>query len=492
MNDFHGKLIVDTKKRRILNILSFLERNKVLSAVELSQKTHATNRTIISDIAIIRDEMSTCLQIESTNSGYSFRITDREQYQLKKQELLKDEPLFSIINGIFLGDENSVLDWAELLHHTTASLYRYFTNIKQLLRSYGVRLEVIKNVLVLEGNEVAVRKFFIDYFYEAQVVSHAILPTKKIDEVAKAIIRDYNLSISFLKLSYLLLIQVERVRKGRLLTINDDLKCNIRNDNNFRKFEPVKELLQEKLNLVLNEDELMYLYLITSADRDIFDTRRELAWIYSYYNKNIELLVDQYCCLTNMDTDFQKKICIHSYLTTAYNLYQIGPTNLLNLTNINREIQRRYEHEYHLASEFFGCHLQRLGIMDEALKQSFLVNLVILQTSLVDLHDDPKKKIGVLLEGHFYSNTKFLTTFIRYFQRHHELVFLSPLMNELLINKESLDLVITNYPLHTNAYLNDVNYLLVNPIPDDEDWNNILEEIDPNMVRSFHVKNRTI
>ena len=74
MNDFYNRLIVDSKKRRIFNILAAFEKNKSLSAVELATKAKATNRTIISDIASIRQEMTECIQIESTNIGYTFKV----------------------------------------------------------------------------------------------------------------------------------------------------------------------------------------------------------------------------------------------------------------------------------------------------------------------------------------------------------------------------------------------------------------------------------
>ena len=397
--------------------------------------------------------------------------------------------MFSIINGVFWNDRNSIEDWADMLHHTSASLQRYLGNLRKLLAQYDCSIEEEDEVLVFRGEEVAIRKFLLDYFYEAKFTAHTILPTKKINEVTNVIIAKYQLSISFLKLSYILLIISERVKNDETLLINDELRQSVKKDKNYESFQAVGQLLEEELSLILNEDELIYFYILTNTDRSIFDINREISWVYSYHSPKIEAIVEEYCKNLCIVEDTQKRICIHSFFVTSYLLYQLSPIYVINLADINSEVQKRYRSELVTAEHLLEKKIQAVIPFGASLKESFFVNLVILQTALDDIYHTCKKKIGVLLEGHSYSVTKFLSTFIRYFKGQHELVFLTPVMPQANLEAEKIDIVITNYPLHVTEYLDDINYLLINTIPDAEDWNNILCEIEPNMTRSFCLTN---
>lgn len=80
---------------------------------------------MIADIANIRNYFEGALEIHSSKSGYFFEETHPDHYIKKKQELVRDEPIFMILESIFFNELQSILDWSILLNLSEQSLLSY-------------------------------------------------------------------------------------------------------------------------------------------------------------------------------------------------------------------------------------------------------------------------------------------------------------------------------------------------------------------------------
>ncbi|MFS1237386.1 M protein trans-acting positive regulator, partial [Enterococcus lactis] len=57
------------------------------------------------------------------------------------------------------------------------------------------------------------------------------------------------------------------------------------------------------------------------------------------------------------------------------------------------------------------------------------------------------------------------------------------------VERNKIDLVVTNYAEYLEEYILDVECLLIKSIPDADDWNNFLKIINPKIIHNFALQN---
>lgn len=74
---------------------------------------------------MIREHFNDAIEIYSSKFGYLFQELDPEAYIKQKQNLVKDEPFFMILESIFFDELQSVLDWSLTLNLSEQALLGY-------------------------------------------------------------------------------------------------------------------------------------------------------------------------------------------------------------------------------------------------------------------------------------------------------------------------------------------------------------------------------
>ena len=101
MKTFQLKFMKNNSLVRWLKLLDKFEKKTTCTLGELSKVTNSSSRTLISDIANIRNYFHGTIEISSSKVGYFFEEIDGEAYRRKKQNLVKAEPIFLIFESIF-------------------------------------------------------------------------------------------------------------------------------------------------------------------------------------------------------------------------------------------------------------------------------------------------------------------------------------------------------------------------------------------------------
>lgn len=110
--------------------------------------------------------------------------------------------------------------------------------------------------------------------------------------------------------------------------------------------------------------------------------------------------------------------------------------------------------------------------------------------SLKEIHWGAPKNIAFLLEGNYLVCQNIQAMAIKYLGRFQHLFFPNALeMNLDYLEQNHIDLVVTNYSEYVSDQLIGNWHLLFKSIPDAEDWNRLLWEINPRIINEFSLRN---
>lgn len=101
MKKFQLKFFRNRSLIRKIQLLSEFEKNDTYSLKSLATITQSSKRTLITDIQTLREFFKDSLAIHSTKFGYSIEEIDPDGYLKQKQLLVKDEPIFQLLESFF-------------------------------------------------------------------------------------------------------------------------------------------------------------------------------------------------------------------------------------------------------------------------------------------------------------------------------------------------------------------------------------------------------
>lgn len=86
MKTFQLKFMKNRSLVRWLQLLDEFEKNPTCTLNDLAKITKSSTRTVISDIASIRNYFSDSIEIHAAKVGYFFEELDHESYRRKKNK----------------------------------------------------------------------------------------------------------------------------------------------------------------------------------------------------------------------------------------------------------------------------------------------------------------------------------------------------------------------------------------------------------------------
>ena len=491
MKDFQLKFITNKETVRWLKILHAFERKAIRSVKELAQITTSTTRTIVTDMQEIRAFFRHSVTIETATVGYVFKEKTREDYLKEKRQLLENEPLFQILEGIFQNEIKGIGEWADQLHISESTLLRYLKNVESELSRY--RLSFSSRNIDLIGKETDVRSFFHDFYYESETTPHTVFPSIAIQNIAFALQKEHFFSsypnVSLGDFSYTLMIALER--EGRLVIDSDRIQ-SLKESQAFQLFARINEVIEASAGKPLATDDLLYLYVMILCRRSLTDLDGEQRFVREHQpNQAItvtaKLFLDAFGQQsTNLKRDL---IFVRSFFTMLSLKEQLSPVTNQNILDVHEVVQEKFPQMYHEFFAFFQEHHQQVTGGQTPVAE-ITVMAVLFMDSLQEIHWGTPQNIAFLLEGNSLVCQNIEATAIKYLGRFQQLFFPNALeMNPDYLKKNQIDLVVTNYSEYGDDQLLGNRYLLFKSIPDAEDWNRLLREINPRIIHEFSLKN---
>jgi hypothetical protein len=491
MKNFQMTFITSTTTIRWLKLLNLLERHKTLSNRELSKAVQSSRRTIIYDMEGLRSYFGSTLMIESTSNGYSLHELLPKEYLERKRALLQNEPLFVILEHLFKGEYRTVSEWADYFYLSESSLLRYLTLFEKALKPF--QLSVDHKNFRLIGSEADIRKFFHAFYYESDATPHTVRPTIAVQNIVLDFFRNIrgktNNTASFWYISYWLYIILERHQVGETVVVSEQLKKIVLADELFQEIQPLNQRLQTAFSLSLPSEELVYLFALLASNRGINNYLREISFVTRFDHwPELKELTANFCQLQQISDHDQSRefVFLHSFFITEKIKQLISPTYNQSMEEISNYAQTQYPKEYEENTRF----LFRQPLFEATALPAISARFTLYFEGLKEKYWGNPRRIAFLLEGDAHICLHINAFAVKYFGRYHILQF--PDSSEFsldYVERNKIDLVVTNYAEYLEEYILDVECLLIKSIPDADDWNNFLKIINPKIIHNFALQN---
>jgi hypothetical protein len=496
LKTFQLQFITDKAKARWFQILQELETKKTCSTVSLTELTNSTARTIVTDFNYLREYFKEIAHFISSKQGYSIEIEDSEIYLEKKRAIIQDEALFIILERMFFNELKSIYEWADYFHISESTMIKNMKKLSDQLSPFGLSLEL--NPVNLTGSETDIRNFYFSFYYESDITPHTIFPTVAAQEAVFKIASSINNTITkivpFGYLSYLLYISIERIICGFSVKIDDSLKSIVLRDPEFHKILIAYNIINEYFQIELSIDEGIFLYLSILCRRPFNDLTHEKYFCKRYNNwPEITALTKSYLetVSINDSNEYLSLILLESFFTSSKLRSLLSNSGNKNIQDTNDYAKKHFLHSYNKNMSFLKKSKLFYRLFNVSIIDDICANLTLFTETIIEKYNSKPRNIAFMLEGNEYINQYTEAWIRKYLGEFQNVYFLGPseLCNSYL-NKNNIDLLVTNYTEHLNHSFINLDYILLKEFPDASDWANLLKKISPQLLNNFILENK--
>ncbi|WP_225000647.1 helix-turn-helix domain-containing protein [Enterococcus casseliflavus] len=456
MKNFQLSFVTNKSVARWLQILNEFEKNEICSASHLSELTNSTTRTIGKDIGYLNEYFGELVRISSTNLGYCFELFDYACYEQQKASFLANEPLFILLENIFIGELKSIDEWADHFYLSKATLLKYLQRVRKQLIHFD--LELANDPVNIIGNEADIRNFFCTFFYETDITPHTVFPSIAVQQAVKEISGLFDKSsyhtASFSQYSYILYISIERFLRGETVLIKDELHHALRHSIQLMHYQRINEVIRRYFHFYFTSDEIIFLFVSIITKRKLQEVivEQKFCLSYNHWPEIGELTNSFYQLLEMKSTGKRKKndlILIESFFTMAKLKECLSTSANRNINDVNEFIQDTFSKEFYT----YKCFLENNKFYQLMFSEEYLVdfcaNLVIYIEAVRERYWFPKKNIAFIFEGNNNIVQYIEGWSKRYFGHAHQLYYPdSGEVNAEYIMQKNIDLLVTNYAEH--------------------------------------------
>lgn len=278
MNHFFLQLIAEKKTRRQIRVLQKIYDAKYpLTVDEIAEDLDISKRTLSRDIRDIEHSFPE-QEILELNTVYGYSIDQSHYVDDLIVKVSEESPLLLIVNGIFKGEFKKMEEWAHELFISTSTLKRYLTNLKNLLKEF--KLELSLTPIAINGEEVNIRLFFFEFFYNMNDISTISHPTEAEYELHSRALALYNEITGMSNFTqhrramYWIMVVNTRIKQGHFVKLNPELKKIQTQMETYQVFTQVAPLLMPALaEGGVPDDEVVYMDLLTMDTFVYLETR---------------------------------------------------------------------------------------------------------------------------------------------------------------------------------------------------------------------------
>lgn len=490
MKTFQLKFMRNRTLIRWLQLLNEFEKSPTRTLGELAEVTESSTRTLITDIASLREHFKGAIAIHTAKIGYLFEVIDHDRYRKQKQELVNDEPIFQILESIFYNEQQSLLDWSLTLNISEQALISYFRKIQPFLSPFGLKIKT--DNVSLAGSEIDIRKFFCLFYYESDINVHTLFPSIHVQdavmEITDLLETKALQSSSFSYFAYILYISVERSKRGLLAAPSPQLKELIKKNDLLFDYEALKTIIRRYFHYEFPQEEAVYLLTCIICRRKInTDLAASEAFCrnYNQWPEIKQVTADFYAQNRGHSLDEQKDLLwLESFFIVVKLRELLSPTMNINIDDLNDFVQEKFAAEFAKNRQFLLSHplVKNLYSLDHL--DDFCTSLTFHMEAIIEENWGKPRIIAVIFEGNEYVCEHAESIIRKYLGFYHEMYY--PDSNELsheYLKEKNINLLITNYPEYATEYLLDVESVLLKSIPDAADWNHLLNRINPRILR---------
>ena len=490
MKTFQLKFMRNRTLIRWLQLLNEFEKSPSRTLGELAEVTESSTRTLITDIASLREYFKGAMAIHTAKIGYLFEEIDHDRYRKQKQELIKDEPIFQILDSIFYNEQHTLFDWSLTLNISEQALISYFRKIQPFLSPFGLKIKT--DPVSLAGSEIDIRKFFCLFYYESDINVHTLFPSIHVQdavmEITDLLETKALQSSSFSYFAYILYISVERSKRGLLAAPSPELSELVKKNGLLSNYEDLKKIIQRYFTFEFPQEEAIYLLTCIICRRKLntdLETSKAFCLNYNHWPAIKQITADFYAQNRGNSFDEQKDLLWLESFFTIFKLRELlSPTMNVNIDDLNAFVKEKFAAEYKKNRQFLLSHplVKTLYSFDQL--DDFCASLTFHMEAIIEENWGTRRTIAVIFEGNEYVCEYAESIIRKYLGVYHEMYY--PDSNELsheYLKEKNINFLITNYSEYATEYLLDVESVLLKSIPDAADWNYLLNRINPRILR---------
>ena len=154
------KVITEKDMLRQISLLEQLLNSPSITAKQLAQEIQTTERTIFSDLQLIREQLPTGWSLDSSSQGIQLKNTKKKLANELLTIFLTQSVSVQLIKALLF---NQTLSTPSFLFENGLSLEtlkRHTTKINKQLKEFSIQIKVGTNISELCGDESAIRIFY--------------------------------------------------------------------------------------------------------------------------------------------------------------------------------------------------------------------------------------------------------------------------------------------------------------------------------------------
>lgn len=476
----------EIRRLRIAEVL--YEKEDWMTISNLAKELNVSVRILKYDIEKFKNLFDD-FTIETSRHGIRLQFYKNKSLKTLYKNVLNQSTSFQLLETLFLEQNHSTFELADLLYISPSTLYRMIDHINSVVSRYNFQVET--NPCRLVGDEKSIRTFYILYFYEKYTRldwAYDIFD-EEIDQFLYFVLGVVNYEIDFALFNIIKLmttVNYTRYKQNNLLPID---QFDLNTDELFPVFASHTDSLQyfeEKLHLSLNIDVINQLFVpfvfrnySISQDRFLSKTKA-----YTEY-------ADNFTFLSHLFDEIADKLQIPVWnkeeiifgVINAVGLNTFDPRSSFVLHNRNKMfvdgIKQEFPEFYEPLQKSMNEFLKRsdLAGSDELENYLMYISYSIWKGLTLNLRKRHKKIKVLIVSNRHPSHSQMIKEFIEYELSDHLTldIFDDLYLTETILENLDYDFIVANFPL---PLLKSKNCICIENIPTFQDLTKIRNEID--------------
>lgn len=378
-----------TKKEAAMVQVLLRQAGQYISSQKIAAEVGMSDRTVRKYLQIIEEKIIKKGARLHSKSGYGYQLSfsDEEQFQLYWQEWQQSDKLVKkvsqleeatdrrhyIIHKLFLeAGSPTILDLSQELYLSKTSVSQLLTEIKDLVRPYGLEIQNSRKGIQVVGSEPAIRHFIKDYFFmdsfQQSVFSlfqHDVLEESHFPDIIMIVIdecRNVHLQLPDFVLHNLvvhLALMMSRIRMGNPVQL-----ISYQEDERSSEYHVAKRILgrlAERFSLTFPEKEAAYISLHLHGGKEAASSPAEDSMT-RHLRERIEMLGQHLAVPLQSDLHLLDSLKLH-FIPLLHRIH-----NNIQLVNpLTEDISAQYPKVLAAVKEVFSHmpELQQRAITDD-------------------------------------------------------------------------------------------------------------------------------
>lgn len=474
MENLGFQLLVDKSAKRKIVLLNELE-NGPKSLKSLAAICNSTERTVTATIAEINEELEGGAHIDQFGKNF-FHLKIEDFFIIKNysKDLMRESPLFIMIELIFEGNELTIEEYADILYVSDSTIRKYIAILSKVLAPYSLKLSL--KPLDISGNETDIRFFFFQYFRYGHDTSTLIQKNKRnaesTYEFLDSLASNYGvvLHVDYYRLVTWLFIFEKRISLNKFVTLDPKIVNKHIVTESFHRFHHAFYSFYADNSILtsISKQEEVYAYVVRLSTI-IYDSNG-IFFLADYtnqleeFNSTTNSFFSSYGLYPTLHMDLRVKI--HCFLANLKFLTEITPLFQKSSSELIMNTTKHF-------SSIFSKWKSVLNNENQwSFPDDIAINLTVL--SSIDLHLNLYKYKRVLfaLTGEPTALTLYKILAYKLVPKEAEVHFFSNRpITQVLVDTLAIDILVCNFSIEN---LKNVDIIRLSEIPSKTEWENLL------------------